>query len=174
MTNGTRAETCGAEWTIRPFRPEDAEYLSRIYQDAVRTLAARYYAPDQIAAWLSIAPAPERLKHLYGDGRSALVCAAGGRPIAFSDHDAAGHIRFLYCDPAFAGRHAASCLLNTVEMSARCQGLGRLTSEASEAALPVFRRHGFRVTARRSFELGGVTIHNYAVEKRLTANSEIS
>ena len=174
MTNGTRAETCGAEWTIRPFRPKDAEYLSRIYQDAVRTLAARYYAPDQIAAWLSIAPAPERLKHLYGDGRSALVCTAGGRPIAFSDHDAAGHIRFLYCDPAFADRHAASRLMNAVEMSARRQGLGHLTSEASEAALAVFRRHGFRITARRNFELGGVTIHNYAVEKRLTANSEIS
>lgn len=154
------------EWIIRPFHPEDAGDLSRIYRAAVRTLAVRYYTPDQIAAWLSIAPAPETIAALYGDSRTALVCTRDGQPVAFSDHDAVGHIRFLYCDPASAGHGAADHLIRAVEWNAWHQKINCLSSEASEAALGFFRRHDFKLISRRDFEVAGVAIHNYAVEKR--------
>lgn len=165
MTKNFRKAFKG-EWTVRPFRPMDAGDLSRIYQAAVRTLAVRHYPPDQIAAWLSIAPAPETIAVLYMDGRTALVCTKDGQPVAFSDHDAAGHIRFLYCDPASAGLGVANHLMTAVERSACRQGIDCLSSEASEAALGCFRRHGFKVIARRDLDVAGVAIHNYAVEKR--------
>jgi hypothetical protein len=41
----------------------------------------------------------------------------------------------------------------------------RLHSEASEAARRLFLRKDFVVTARRQFEISGIHIHNYAVEK---------
>lgn len=46
-------------------------------------------------------------------------------------------------------------------------GARRLHAEASETARPVFERAGFSVTARRDFEVAGVPIHNWAVEKSL-------
>ena len=157
----------GHEWTIRSFRAGDAGPLSQIYWAAVQTLATGLYSPDQIAAWLSIAPDSGKIAAVYGTGRTALVCESEGAPIGFSDHDAAGHIRFLYCHPDHARRGVAGGLLEAVETSARNAGISSLTSEASETALPVFTRHGFRTVERRDFAIAGVAIHNYAVEKRL-------
>jgi len=154
-------------WTIRPFRPEDAGHLSKIYRAAVRTLATRSYNFDQIAAWLSIAPESKDIAAIYEAGRTALVCESNGMPIGFSDHDAAGHIRFLYCHPDHARRGVAGGLLKALETSAQNARISSLTSEASETALPVFTWHGFRMVERREFVVSGVTLHNYAVEKRL-------
>jgi putative acetyltransferase len=39
--------------------------------------------------------------------------------------------------------------------------------EASEPARRFFLKHGFSELHRRNFEIGGVPIHNYAMEKRL-------
>jgi len=161
------AETTDGNWTIRPFRSDDAECLADIYRSAVRRLAARYYTGAQIDAWLSIAPKSERIAGAYGQGRTALVCAHGCKTIAFSDHDPTGHIQFIYCDPSYAGCGAADHLMNAIEASAMAQGISRLSSEASEAARRFFLRHGFEIIARRNFEINGVTIHNYAVEKHL-------
>ncbi|MFN3817341.1 hypothetical protein [Brevundimonas sp.] len=40
-------------------------------------------------------------------------------------------------------------------------------SEASEAARRVFLKRGYAVVERRDFEVAGVAIHNYAMERRL-------
>ena len=43
----------------------------------------------------------------------------------------------------------------------------RLHAEASEAARRFFLRRGFVVVNSRAFEISGVPIHNYAMEKWL-------
>jgi putative acetyltransferase len=43
----------------------------------------------------------------------------------------------------------------------------RLYSEASEAARRFFLKQGFAVVSKRLFEISGVPIHNYAMEKWL-------
>jgi putative acetyltransferase len=153
---------------VRAYAPDDAPALSRILREAVRVTASRHYAPDQIAAWLSIAPDAERIRAIYADGRSAFVaCHPGGEPVAFSDHDDAGHIFFLYCAPSAGGRGAASRLMDAVEDSARRTGIGRLASDASEAALGFFIKRGFLHVRRQELEIAGVRIHNHRVERLL-------
>jgi putative acetyltransferase len=153
---------------VRPYAPDDAPALSRVLREAVRVTASHFYAPDQIAAWLSIAPDAERIRAIYADGRSAFVaCHPGGEPVAFSDHDDAGHIFFLYCAPSAGGRGAASLLMDAVEDSARRAGIDRLDSDASEAALGFFLKRGFRHVRRQDLEIAGVRIHNYRVERLL-------
>ncbi len=153
---------------VRSYAPDDAPALSRILREAVIVTASRFYAPDQIAAWLSIAPDVERIRDIYASGRSAFVaCHPSGEPVAFSDHDDTGHIFFLYCVPAAGGRGAAARLMDAVEDSARRAGIGRLHSEASEAALGFFLKRGFRHVRRQELEIGGVRIHNHKVERLL-------
>lgn len=171
MEKGSAGGALYREWTIRPFEPEDAGPLCLIYRAAVQTLAARSYTSDQIAAWLSIAPKPRDIAAIYAADYTGLVCEIDGGPIGFSDHNAKGHIRFLYCHPDHARRGVAHGLLEAVETSARNARISSLTSEASEAALPTFTRHGFRTVERRDFAIDGVAIHNYAVEKRLLSIS---
>jgi putative acetyltransferase len=65
------------------------------------------------------------------------------------------------------GTGVASALYDELEGIARERGLIRLHSEASEAARRLFLKKGFVVTARRQFDISGVPIHNYAMEKVL-------
>lgn len=154
--------------TIRPYQPGDAEALSRLYVRSVRQLGARDYARAQVEVWAGLAPSPQRLHDLLLDGRIRLVAAeAPDIPLAFADLEADGHIHFLYCAPEAAGQGVASALYDELERLARAAGMNRLYSEASEAARRFFLGKGFTVLGRRDFEVAGVAIHNYAVEKRL-------
>ncbi|MGB3625975.1 MAG: hypothetical protein WA989_09105, partial [Henriciella sp.] len=59
--------------------------------------------------------------------------------------------------------------LAAVEDQARAQGTTRLYTEASEAAKSAFAKAGFDVLHRRELEVDGVAIHNWAMEKRVSA-----
>ena len=134
----------------------------------MRGIGARDYTPEQIDAWAALAPSGRRLDALMADGRTRLVAAdPGDRPVAFADLEPDGHIHFLYCAPEAAGDGIASELYERLEAAARGQGITRLYAEASEAARRFFLGQGFTVLHRRDFEVSGVPIHNYAVEKVL-------
>lgn len=159
--------------TIRPYIQTDAVALSRIYLDAVVRIGAHDYSEAQVEAWAALTPSPEHLEGLSKDGRTRLVAVdeTSGAPLAFCDLEADGHIHFLYCAPAAAGRGITAALYDALEKQAQLQGCTRLFSEASEAARRFFLKRGFLVTARRDLVISGVSIHNYAVEKNLAGAS---
>jgi putative acetyltransferase len=155
---------------LRPYRPEDAVALAELFQRAVREIGARDYSPAQIDAWAggAVERRAESLHARLGDGRLVLVAVdEGGAARAFGDLEPDGHIDFLYADPGVAGKGIAAALYDALEAKARQRGIARLYSEASEAARRFFLKKGFRVLHRRDFEVAGVPIHNYLVEKQL-------
>lgn len=142
--------------------------LAEVYVRSVREIGRRYYSPEQIAAWNSLAPTPDRLGVLAADGRTRLIAAdAMDRPVAFADLEPDGHIHFLYCAPEAAGQGVSSALYDALEALAVRSGIGRLHTEASEAALQFFLHKGFSVSSRRELAIGTVPIHNYAMVKNL-------
>lgn len=152
--------------SVRPYQASDAAALSALYEASVRTLGARDYSAAQIDAWASLTPSAEILDGRMADGRTRLV-ALTDDIAGFIDVETDGHIDLLYVAPAAAGLGVARTLLETAEALAPLSGAGRLYAEASETARPVFERLGFSVVARREFEVAGVAIHNWAVEKAL-------
>ena len=152
--------------SVRPYQSSDAAALSTLYEEAVRTLGVRDYSAIQIEAWASRTPSPDDLDRRMQDGRTRLVATVGDIA-GFIDVEADGHIDLLYIAPAAAGQGVARTLLETAEALAPLSGAVRLYAEASETARPAFERLGFSVIARRDFEVAGVPIHNWAVEKSL-------
>lgn len=153
---------------VRPYAPRDAAAMADLYQRSVRALGPADYSPEQVAAWAGGGATAERFAELMVDGRRGLVAVDDGdQVIGFTDVEADGHIHFLYVAPEAKGSGAAGALLDAVEAIAAEAGTVRLYSEASEAARRFFVRRGFIVLHRRDFEVGGVPIHNYAVEKTL-------
>lgn len=71
-------------------------------------------------------------------------------------------------DPEAAGTGVAGALCDAIEEAARGAGIARLHAEASEGARGMLARRGFRELHRRALVIGGVPIHNVAMEKRLT------
>ncbi len=152
--------------SVRPWELADASALSALYAASVRELGARDYSTAQIEAWASLTPSAEGLAARMADGRTRLV-AIRQVIVGFIDIEPDGHIDLLYVAPEAAGQGVARLLLETAAALMPLCGTSRLYAEASETARPVFERLGFRVTARRDFEVAGVAIHNWAVEKPL-------
>jgi putative acetyltransferase len=153
---------------IRPYQETDAGALADVFGRAVRGIGSRDYSPAQIAAWIGREPRTERFRAKMADGRRCWVATdEAGRVTAFVDLEADGHIDFLFADPAVAGQGVASQLVDVLEAAAREAGMTRLYVEASEAARRFFLRRGYTVQGRRDFEIDGVAIHNYAIERTL-------
>ncbi len=142
--------------------------MAELYQRSVQGLGSADYSATQVEAWAAQGPTAEALAFLLGDGRRALVAVTGdGRMMGFVDLEPDGHIRFLYIAPDARGHGVADALLDAVEAEALRMKVRCLYAEASEAARRCLGRRGFVVLHRRDFEVNGVAIHNYAVEKVL-------
>ncbi|MEQ5872095.1 GNAT family N-acetyltransferase [Sagittula sp. NFXS13] len=148
--------------SIRSYKKGDAGALADIYRKGVERLGPRAYRPEQVAAWLSIAPSARDLDRIYCDGRFTRVALdQNGAPIGFGDLAKTGHIHFLYVDPDFAGQGIGRALVAEFLRDARCQSLETVFSDASELARPVFLRAGFKCIARQEHAISRTRIHNY-------------
>lgn len=161
----SRAET---PFVIRRYRKADASALAQLYFDSVRTLGPRRYTSEQVLAWAP-APADPAIVHARAaDGRHTLVVAsADGTVLGYGDLEQDGHIDHLYCRPEAAGSGIASALLDALTAQATASGIQHLFVEASELARGLFEKRGFTVLHRRDFEVRGVPIHNFAMERHL-------
>jgi putative acetyltransferase len=154
---------------VRTFLPDDAPFLAGIFHAAVHQIARRHYSKAQVDAWSPSMPSPERFLQRGADGRVLLVAADdGGEPLAYGDLEPDGHIDHLFCRPDVAGGGIASLLYEGIEAAAVDRGISRLYVEASEPARRFFLKKKFVLLRRRDFELDGVPIHNFEMEKRLT------
>jgi putative acetyltransferase len=154
---------------IREYKEADAPALAQVFYDAVHTIGPRRYSPEQLAAWAPAVPDPAGVHARASDGRLTLVAVgADGRVLGYGDLEANGHIDLLFCAPEAAGHGVASRLLGALIERGVAAGMARLYVEASELARGVFTRNGFTVISRQDFELRGVAIHNYAMERRLS------
>ncbi|MCI5047829.1 MAG: GNAT family N-acetyltransferase [Aquisalinus sp.] len=154
------------DYTIRPFMPEDTEALAEVFRCSIEELGPRDYSAAQVAVWASRVPDASVLQARLTDGRKVFV-AESGKPVGFIDLEPDGHIDLLYVTPDVAGTGVAVALYKTLEQAARQTGLTRLYTEASEGARRFFLKQGFTELHRRDFDLSGIKIHNYTMEKRL-------
>ena len=155
---------------IRNGRVEDASELAQLFHASVREIGKKHYSQKQLQAWSPEPPDPEKFVPRIRDGRTFLVASTGDGPIvAYGDLERDGHIDHLYCRPDAAGTGVAALIYDQLEAIARMNGIRCLFVEASEPALGFFARRGFDLLERNDFQIAGVAIHNYRMEKKLGA-----
>jgi len=153
---------------IRPFQRGDEARLAALFHAAIHQVAAQYYSQDQVNAWAPQVPDPARFLARGTDGRTLLVAVDDAdEPLAYGDVEADGHIDHLFCRPDVAGTGVTAALYAALEEAAIGFGIPMLFTEASEPAKRFFAKRGFEVIERRDFEVNGVPIHNFRMEKRL-------
>ena len=154
---------------VRPYRDGDAPALAALFHAAVHGIARLHYSQAQVDAWAPGVPDAERFRSRSTDGRVLLVAVdESDAPLAYGDVESDGHIDHLFCRPDAAGTGVAATLYAVIEQTARERGVSRLYTEASEPARRFFLKHGFAETARNDFDLAGVPIHNFRMEKALS------
>lgn len=102
----------------RPYESTDLPSVIEIYTASIRSLAASYYSPDQIAAWAPVPPDAarwrERLSHLH-----TIVAESDGVLAGFASYTHEGYLDFLFTHPTFARRGVATSLYQRVESALR-------------------------------------------------------
>ena len=160
---------------IRSYREDDCSDVTAIFVNAVTVTGLRGYSPEQVSVWAASGASDDATRERCGDGRLVLVAVdENDRAIAFTDLEDDGHIDMLFCLPEWTGRAIASALYEKLEQIARERGMRRLYVEASEIAKPFFARKGFALLRRNDFEMEGVAIHNYAMEKVLLGSGAVA
>src|SRR5580765_5819527 len=122
---------------LRPFESIDLPRVIEIYTASIRSLAAQYYTPEQIAAWAPVPPDAarwqKRLTLLH-----TIVAEFDGVLAGFASYTLEGYLDFLFTHPDFARRGVASRLYLSVEGALRAAGVSRVCTHASLAARPFF------------------------------------
>lgn len=155
-------------YTLRPFEAGDAPALAALTLDAIQSIGARAYSESQVRVWSKVHISGERFVARAEAGHLIYILAdESGAPAAYALLEPDGHLDMLYCSPAHAGRGLAGRLLGHAEKQARALGISKLNTEASVLARGPFERAGYELKERRDFEIDGVAIHNYAMEKPL-------
>ena len=155
-------------YTIRPYRTENAAHLDKLSRKAISVSAPRAYSPDQVSAWLGHYPDTTDFDTKLTLGGACFVAVdVEGRRLGYVLLERGGHIDRLFTNPEDQRQGVAQELLVAAEHFARPHKWERLFTEASELARASFERAGYHVVARRNFNIGGVSMHNWAMEKRL-------
>ena len=149
---------------VREYSSTDLPQIMSTYHEAVHTLAAPFYAKEQLDAW---AP-PNQDSNLWEQrlaGLRTIVSEEGGLIAGFASFDLAGHLDLLFVNPRFARRGVATRLCTAVEQDLRIAGVSRIFTEASLAARAFFDRSGFRVVAEETVECRRAYLRRYAMDK---------
>lgn len=155
-------------YRLRAYRDDDAETLAAVCRAAIGEIGPRAYSKAQVNAWRARHPGADRYRERVAEGDTILVAVdCEDRPVAYALLQPDGHLDHLYAHPNHTRRGLADKLLDAAEGQARRTGADRLYTEASDLARPAFERAGYRVSHRREFEIDGVPIHNWAMDKPL-------
>ena len=150
----------------RPYAPTDLSGVIEIYTASIRSLAAPYYSPEQIAAWAPIPPDAarwqERLARLH-----TIVAESDGTLAGFASYTHAGYLDFLFTHPAFARRGVASRLYQRVESELRAVGATSVTAHVSLAGRAFFDAHGFQLDSEECVACRGASLRRFAMHKQL-------
>ena len=154
--------------SIRAFQPSDAQQIADLFQRSVIELGRKFYTQEQVEAWAARGPTAQSVISRNAAHRLTFVYTiSSGDVAAYAELEPDGHIDQVYALPEIAGTGTVSALYDHVENKAEKLGIKKLYTEASESARRFFLKKNFVEYGRRDFEIEGVSIHNYSMEKIL-------
>lgn len=142
--------------------------MSALFKASVLELGRHFYTREQVVAWAARGPSPQRIIARNQLGLWTLIAENDeGEILAYGELEADGHIDQVYARPDSGGKGIVSKLYDELEKLARKNGLNKLHTEASEGARRFFLKKNFVEICRKDFQIEGVSIHNFAMEKEL-------
>jgi len=160
-------------YSIRSFEEGDAEALAELGRAAIGAIGPDAYSEEQVEAWLSNFAGPEVYQAQADAGTQIFIATDDDEvPVAYAMLEQTGHLDHLYCHPDHTNEGIASSLLETAALYAKYHGITHLFTEASEIAKPAFESAGYTAMKKRTFEIEGVEITNWAMVKTIEPASK--
>lgn len=158
------------EFILRPYRTADAAPLLELFQDTIRRVNCRDYAPAQIAAWTSGIEL-----EVWAAKLASRWCAVAELPdgqlggfvdleTALASETLGVHLDRFYVAADLQRRGIGRALLAAAIEQAAIRQMPRMYTEASITARPFFQRQGFRVITDQLVISRGAAFLNYRME----------
>lgn len=155
---------------LRPYRPSDAAPLLELFQDTIRRVNCRDYAPAQIAAWSSGIELSAWTAKLAS--RWCMVAELEDGPLGgfvdlettLADSVRGVHLDRFYVAADYQRRGIGRALLQAAIEQAETMRMPRIYTEASITARPFFLSQGFRVITDQLVFVRGAAFLNYRME----------
>ncbi|MFM7237804.1 MAG: GNAT family N-acetyltransferase [Cyanobium sp.] len=156
--------------TLRPLERTDWRQVAEAYEDAVKSLAAPHYSPQQIQAW---AHYPDRNGGFtdalaQGFGLVGTTTDRPGSVEAFALLHPDDRLALLYCRARSSRRGLASQLVLALEERARSMGQTRLRTEASQLSRPLLERLGWTVEEEERILFAGESFLRWRMSRTLS------
>jgi putative acetyltransferase len=151
---------------IREGVDADLTQLRQLFRDTVLAIDQKYYTVPQLKAWASAWLNGERwrqkfrLQHFF-------VAEKDDHPVGFCSLSPSGYLDFLYVHRDYQRQGIASALLKAAESRANQNLIKLLNTDSSKSAYDFFIRHGFTVLTKQTIEVSGVSMENFAMQKKL-------
>ena len=100
-------------------------------------------------------------------GIAPFVAELGGEIIGYADLQSNGYIDHFFVSPAVARQGTGSMLMKKIHETALAQGIESLSAEVSVTARPFFEKWGFAVDAAQTVSIGGQTLNNFRMSKKV-------
>jgi putative acetyltransferase len=142
---------------VRPLEPADWAQVLEVYADAVRSVAAPHYRPEQIQAWARHPLQNPSFARALARGHGVVGCPPDQpqRVEAFALLDPGDRLSLLYCRGRSSRQGLATRLVRHLEGHARAEGHSRLRTEASRLSRPLLERLGWSVDAEEEILFAG-------------------
>lgn len=155
-------------YSIRSFEDGDAEVLAELGRAAIGAIGPDAYSEEQVEAWLANFAGPEVYQAQADSGTQIFIATdEDDEPVAYAMLEQTGHLDHLYCHPDHTKEGLATSLLETAALYAKYHGITHLFTEASHIAKPAFESAGYKAMKKRTFEIDGVEITNWAMVKSI-------
>jgi putative acetyltransferase len=153
---------------LRPYLPADAKRCAEIFRSSIEELAAEDYDDDQREAWASRADDEAAFGARLAEALT-LIAMIDGAIAGFASLKGGEEIDMLFVDPGYARQGVGRTLVDALTKLAEARGAKRLTTEASDAAKPLFDRLGFAAQKRNLVRKGDQWLANTTMTKTLGA-----
>ncbi|MBX7457270.1 GNAT family N-acetyltransferase [Qipengyuania sp. 1NDH17] len=155
-------------YSIRSFEEGDAEALEALGRAAIGEIGPEAYSEEQVEAWLEHYPGADYYdEHAQAGSLFFIAADDDDTPVAYALLEPTGHLDHLYCHPDHTKEGLAATLLETAAAYAKYHGITHLFTEASEIAKPAFESAGYTAMKKRTFEIEGVEITNWAMVREI-------
>ncbi len=159
-------------FALRPFLPSDAQMLADIFRSSIEELTSDDYTEAQQDAWAATADEEGFTAKLTGG--LTLIATLEGSPVGFATLTDNALVDLLYVHPAVAGQGVGTMLAEALERLANARGTKRVTTDASDTAVPFFEKRGYVAQQRNSVLRGAEWLYNTTMAKQLGSQGKAS
>ena len=151
---------------LRQITTKDQLELKKVYFDSIQSLDEKIYGQEQKRAWSSQAWDNPNFDKSITKGKGWLLTQKG-IIIAFATRYPNNRISLFYCKGKFQRRGYGSKLLNKLEVDAKKEGLGSLSTEASLISYKLFLKNEWKIIRKEKVIINNIFFERYKMNKIL-------